>query len=212
MGEGAYLNRKICFNFSVCVCSFFLFFSFFVWLVTRVTLTADEDTCDMRVGLRVDTARACLTGRADDLCLGATEPPGNAVMLITEDLVLRIAIDLCGVAARVPGADGRRRRKRLLEERKVCSSGKMPDLITSMPASTSSLESVLDREGISRDADASVRESVRLHTGKVHRRLTRRHLIQSVCFVCVDSCGGCLRETEKSHSIFSILTRSHKSL
>jgi hypothetical protein len=94
-------------------------------------------------------------------------------MSLTEDIRLCHTIDLCRITTRVPGAwRGRGRRKRLLEKGEVRSSRKIPDLVDGVPATTSRLEAVLDREGVSSDANASVRESIRLYTWGI----TRRHI------------------------------------
>ena len=93
------------------------------------------------------------------------------------------------------------RRKRLLEKGEVRSTREIPDLILGVPATTCGLESVLDRERVTRDADASIRESVRLHAGEIESGLAR-HLIR-VCECEMSVCvGGCYPLTEKSRSIF----------
>lgn len=146
-------------------------------LVARVALSAHENAGDMRVGLRVDDAGAALTDSVNHARLVAAEPPGDALMLATEDLTLRVPIDRRASATGVQRNEGRRRRERLTEEGEVRAGGKVPDFVARMPAAAGGLEAVLNREGITGDANASIGECVGLHARQERGGgLTGRHL------------------------------------
>ena len=135
----------------------------------------------MRIVLRVSGARAGLAGGADELRVDAAEPPRLHSMGATEDLVATIAKDFSILAAKSLAHPERLRGwERLLQEGEVRAGGEVPDLVSRMPAAAGRLQTVLDIEGLTADANASIGERVRLHarqrSGGRGGRATRRHL------------------------------------
>jgi hypothetical protein len=99
-------------------------------------------------------------------------------MLATEDFVATIAIHFGILAAKSLAHPQRlRRRERLFQEGEVRAGGEVPDFVARMPASAGGLQAILNREGITGDANATIGERVRLHARQERGRgFTGRHL------------------------------------
>jgi hypothetical protein len=96
-------------------------------------------------------------------------------MAATEDFSCRVTVELCLIATE--GGVARRRREGLTEEGEVRAGGEMPDFVARMPAAAGGLQAVLNREGVTGDANASIGERVRLHARQERGGgLTGRHL------------------------------------